>query len=102
MHNQAAWSPNGNEILVGRRSECVDIYDLRAGSTQARSRIRFPAISGAVTALLPLADNKVLAASCDNLRILDRSAEPTFQIIPGHVGGPISTLREFDEVLVTV
>lgn len=86
--------------MVGRRNEAIDIYDLR-GSSSARSRIIFPATSGPVTALLPLPDSSLMVGSCDNLRFLERptTGSPTFKVVPGHVGGPISALGKFEEEL---
>ncbi|GAA94981.1 uncharacterized protein L969DRAFT_53124 [Mixia osmundae IAM 14324] len=98
---QASWTADGQTVIVGRRNETVDLYDLRA--RQVRT-LRLPAGSGAISSVRSLANSRqIICASQDNIRqwFLDRDdGEPSsrpaskmpFRIISGHHGATISDI----------
>ena len=99
----ACWSPDGNWIYAGRRNGTVEEYSIhRARSGWAPERtLKFPAGSGAVSALRPMPNGRhLICASHDILRLYDlrdtnavRHSSVPFLIVPGPPrAGVISTL----------
>lgn len=89
----ACWSPDGDMIYVGRRNGTVDefsIHKARAGWEPERS-LKFPAGSGAVSAVRPMVNGRhLVCASHDILRLYDLKDQSAFKhskvpfvIIPG-------------------
>ncbi|GAM85624.1 hypothetical protein ANO11243_036310 [Dothideomycetidae sp. 11243] len=100
----ACWSPDGNTFYAGRRNGTVDEYSLHRGSGMAEPvrTLRFPAGSGAVSAVRAMPNGRgLICASFDILRLYDLRAEhiPSkhstvpFLIVPGHRTGVISALH---------
>lgn len=113
----ACWSPDGNFIYAGRRNGAVDEYSLHRGLREPIRTLRFPSVSGPVTAVRAMPNGRHLvwyacssfcnlsgqmltltSASYDILRLYDlkeqsttRSAVP-YLIVPGHRTGVISQL----------
>lgn len=58
MH--ACWSPDGNFIYAGRRNGTVDEYSLHKGLHEPRRSLRFPAGSGAVSAVRAMPNGRHL------------------------------------------
>ncbi|KAL2689221.1 hypothetical protein Neosp_003273 [[Neocosmospora] mangrovei] len=97
------WSPNGNIIYAGRRNGTVEEYDIhkaRRGWEPERS-LKFPAGSGAVSAVRPMLNGRhLVCASHDILRLYDlresrafKHSTVPFLIIPGPPrAGVISSL----------
>ncbi|KAF2155110.1 WD40 repeat-like protein [Myriangium duriaei CBS 260.36] len=100
----ACWSPDGNTFYAGRRNGTVDEYSLHRGGGMAEPvrTLRFPAGSGAVSAVRAMANGRgLVCASYDILRLYDLKAEQVagkhstvpFLIVPGHRTGVISALH---------
>ncbi|KAL6939907.1 hypothetical protein ACO0RG_003756 [Hanseniaspora osmophila] len=96
--HSATWSADGSKVYVGRRNACVEEFDLKMGGTIPSQTLRFPNISGPVSCVQSLPNNRhILCASNDNIRLYDlnwqseKSKNP-FLIIPGHHGGMISNI----------
>ncbi|KAL0937834.1 transcription factor spt8 [Colletotrichum truncatum] len=99
----ACWSPDGNWIYAGRRNGTVEEYSIhkaRSGWAPERS-LRFPAGSGAVSAVRAMPNGRhLVCASHDILRLYDlrdtrafKHSTVPFLIIPGPPrAGVISTL----------
>lgn len=93
----ACWSVDGTYVYAGRRNNTVEEYDVRYSSSPSRV-LRFPASSGAVTAVAAMPNGQaLLCASNDNLRLFDLKADTShkktpFFIIAGHHGAIISRL----------
>lgn len=92
----ACWSPDGNLIHVGRRNGTVEefsIHHARGGypGWQPERSLRFPAGSGAVSAVRPMPNGRhLVCASHDILRLYDLKEQAAFRhgavpflIIPG-------------------
>lgn len=92
----ACWSPDGNMIHVGRRNGTVEEFSLhhaRGGypGWQPERSLRFPAGSGAVSAVRPMPNGRhLVCASHDILRLYDLKEQAAFKhgavpflIIPG-------------------
>lgn len=89
----ACWSPDGNWIYAGRRNGTVEEYSIhRAASAWQPERVlKFPAGSGAVSAVRPMANGRhLVCASHDILRLYDlrdnsavKHSKVPFIIIPG-------------------
>lgn len=92
----ACWSPDGNLIHVGRRNGTVEefsIHHARGGypGWQPERSLRFPAGSGAVSAVRPMPNGRhLVCASHDILRLYDLKEQAAFKhgavpflIIPG-------------------
>lgn len=58
----ACWSPNGNMIYAGRRNGTVEEYDVRRARRvwEPERTLRFPAGSGAVSAIKPMVNGRHL------------------------------------------
>ena len=70
----ACWSPSGNTIYAGRRNGVVEEFDIhKASRSWAPTRsLRFPAVSGAVSAIRPMPNGRhLMCASHDILRLYD-------------------------------
>lgn len=70
----ACWSPSGNTIYAGRRNGVVEEFEVhKATRNWAPSRsLRFPAVSGAVSAIRPMPNGRhLMCASHDILRLYD-------------------------------
>lgn len=99
----ATWSPDGNNIYVGKRNGTVEEFDIhgaRAGWQPSRI-FKFPAGSGAVSCVRAMPNGRhLVCASHDILRLYDlhsentaKNAPPPFLIVPGPPrAGVISTL----------
>lgn len=90
----ACFSYDGNKAFVGRRNACIEEYDLRRCDSPLRI-LKFPAISGAVSSLTPMPNNRsLLCASYDNIRMydLETTRKTPFFIIPGHHGALVSRM----------
>jgi len=90
----AVFSVDGNSIYAGRRNSCVELYDVRSLSQPQRT-LKFPAISGSVTCVTPMPDNRRLLCACyDNIRLFDLEStrKTPFTIVPGHHGTAISRM----------
>lgn len=92
----ACWSPDGNLIHVGRRNGTVEefsIHHARGGypGWQPERSLRFPAGSGAVSAVRPMPNGRhLVCASHDILRLYDLKEHAAFKhgavpflIVPG-------------------
>ncbi|KAH6854750.1 SPT8-like protein [Chaetomium sp. MPI-CAGE-AT-0009] len=89
----ACWSPDGNWIYAGRRNGTVEEYSVHnATSTWLPERtLKFPAGSGAVSCVRPMANGRhLVCASHDILRLYDlrdnsafKHSKVPFIIIPG-------------------
>ncbi|KAK3298722.1 SPT8-like protein [Chaetomium fimeti] len=89
----ACWSPDGNWIYAGRRNGTVEEYSVHnATSTWMPERtLKFPAGSGAVSCVRPMANGRhLVCASHDILRLYDlrdnsafKHSKVPFIIIPG-------------------
>ncbi|KAH6628149.1 SPT8-like protein [Chaetomium tenue] len=89
----ACWSPDGNWIYAGRRNGTVEEYSIHnATSTWLPERsLKFPAGSGAVSCVRPMANGRhLVCASHDILRLYDlrdtsafKHSKVPFIIIPG-------------------
>ncbi|RCI17382.1 hypothetical protein L249_1692 [Ophiocordyceps polyrhachis-furcata BCC 54312] len=91
----ACWSPDGNMIYVGRRNCMVEEFDVRKAKRawEPERTLRFPAGSGAVSALKPMVNGRhLVCASHDILRLYDlkdqqqrgfKHSTVPFLIIPG-------------------
>ncbi|SGY21232.1 BQ5605_C016g08212 [Microbotryum silenes-dioicae] len=97
----ATWSPDGNQIYVGRHDPLVDIYDLRQCSPRSPTlqTLRLPLASGPVTAIKALGTSgrKLITASFDNVRMWDLGEEGgegkvKSRLVLGHYGGVVSNL----------
>lgn len=95
----ACWSMDGDRIYAGRRNACVEEFDLKMPSRPSNT-LRLPAISGPVTCVRAMPNNKqILCASRDNIRLYNTGDNPNskgtavpFLIVPGHHGGVISNM----------
>ncbi|KAH7308713.1 WD40-repeat-containing domain protein [Stachybotrys elegans] len=99
----ACWSPDGNKIYAGRRNGTVEEFDVRKaqrGWTPERV-LKFPAGSGAVSAVKPMVNGRhLVCASHDIIRLYDlqdtrafKHSTVPFLIIPGPPrAGVISSL----------
>lgn len=70
----ACWSPSGNTIYAGRRNGVIEEFDVhKASRNWAPTRsLRFPAVSGAVSAIRPMPNGRhLMCASHDILRLYD-------------------------------
>ncbi|KAL6900095.1 WD40-repeat-containing domain protein [Trichoderma evansii] len=99
----ACWSPDGNKIYAGRRNGTVEEFDIARAKRgwQPERVLRFPAGSGAVSAIKPMANGRhLVCASHDILRLYDlretrafKHSTVPFLIIPGPPrAGVISSL----------
>ncbi|RDA85050.1 hypothetical protein CP532_4580 [Ophiocordyceps camponoti-leonardi (nom. inval.)] len=101
----ACWSPDGNMIYAGRRNCMVEEFDVRKAKRvwEPERTLRFPAGSGAVSALKPMVNGRhLVCASHDILRLYDlqdqqqrgfKHSTVPFLIIPGPPrAGVISSL----------
>ncbi len=89
----ACWSPDGNWIYAGRRNGTVEEYAVHRASSawQPERVLKFPAGSGAVTAVRPMPNGRhLVCASHDILRLYDlrdnsavKHSKVPFIIIPG-------------------
>ncbi|KAM4060986.1 transcription factor spt8 [Hirsutella rhossiliensis] len=89
----ACWSPNGNMIYAGRRNGTVEEYDVRRAKRvwEPERTLRFPAGSGAVSAIKPMVNGRhLVCASHDIMRLYDlrdtrmmKHSSVPFLIIPG-------------------
>ncbi|CAM1501533.1 Fc.00g035170.m01.CDS01 [Cosmosporella sp. VM-42] len=97
------WSPNGNLIYAGRRNGTVEEYDIRKAKRgwEPERVLKFPAGSGAVSAVRPMLNGRhLVCASYDILRLYDlrdtrafKHSTVPFLIIPGPPrAGVISSL----------
>lgn len=95
----ACWCMDGDRIYAGRRNACVEEFDLKMPSRPSNT-LRLPAISGPVTCVRAMPNNKqILCASRDNIRLYNTGNNPhskgtavPFLIVPGHHGGAISNM----------
>ncbi|KAK0632934.1 SPT8-like protein [Immersiella caudata] len=89
----ACWSPDGNWIYAGRRNGTVEefsIHNARSG-WQPERVLKFPAGSGAVSCVRPMANGRhLICASHDILRLYDlrdnaafKHSKVPFIIVPG-------------------
>lgn len=70
----ACWSPSGNTIYAGRRNGVVEEFEVhKATRNWAPTRsLRFPAVSGAISAIRPMPNGRhLMCASHDILRLYD-------------------------------
>ncbi|OTA04495.1 hypothetical protein A9Z42_0050730 [Trichoderma parareesei] len=99
----ACWSPDGNKIYAGRRNGTVEEFDIAKAKRgwQPERVLRFPAGSGAVSAIKPMVNGRhLVCASHDILRLYDlresrafKHSTVPFLIIPGPPrAGVISSL----------
>ncbi|KAK1252261.1 hypothetical protein MKX08_003448 [Trichoderma sp. CBMAI-0020] len=99
----ACWSPDGNKIYAGRRNGTVEEFDIGKAKRgwQPERVLRFPAGSGAVSAIKPMVNGRhLVCASHDILRLYDlretrafKHSTVPFLIIPGPPrAGVISSL----------
>ncbi|KAL7787009.1 WD40-repeat-containing domain protein [Trichoderma ceciliae] len=99
----ACWSPDGNKIYAGRRNGTVEEFDISKAKRgwQPERVLRFPAGSGAVSAIKPMVNGRhLVCASHDILRLYDlrdsrafKHSTVPFLIIPGPPrAGVISSL----------
>ncbi|KAJ9645733.1 Transcription factor spt8 [Coniosporium tulheliwenetii] len=56
----ACWSPDGNFIYAGRRNGAVDEYSLHRGLREPTRTLRFPSVSGPVTAVRAMPNGRHL------------------------------------------
>ncbi|CCK72656.1 SAGA complex subunit SPT8 KNAG_0L00330 [Huiozyma naganishii CBS 8797] len=91
----ACWGASGDSIFAGRRNACVEEYDLKM-PLQVKSTLKLPSISGPVSCVKALPNEKhLLIASRDNIRLYDTTTPANgnpFLIVPGHHGGVISNI----------
>lgn len=95
----ACWCMDGDRVFAGRRNAIVEEFELRMPS-QPSNTLKLPAISGPVTCVRAMPNNKqVLCASRDNIRLYNTGNSPNskgtavpFLIVPGHHGGAISNM----------
>lgn len=70
----ACWSPSGNTIYAGRRNGVIEEFEVHKATrnwSPTRS-LRFPAVSGAVSAIRPMPNGRhLMCASHDILRLYD-------------------------------
>ncbi|KAJ4290056.1 Transcription factor spt8 [Collariella sp. IMI 366227] len=79
----ACWSPDGNWLYAGRRNGTVEEYSIHKATSgwQPERTLKFPAGSGAVSCVRPMANGRhLVCASHDILRLYD--------LREGMVGGP--------------
>ncbi|ANB13100.1 SAGA complex subunit SPT8 [Sugiyamaella lignohabitans] len=94
----ACWSTDGNFIFAGRRNSTVDEFDIRASLVSPSRTFKFPSVSGAVSSVCALPNNRhLLCGSHDNVRLYDLNMSQAkrkmpFFIIPGHHGAVISSM----------
>ncbi|KAM7219349.1 SPT8-like protein [Rhypophila decipiens] len=99
----ACWSPSGNHIYAGRRNGTVEEFSIHRASSswQPERTFKFPAGSGAVSCVRPMANGRhLVCASHDILRLYDLKDQSAFKhspvpfiIIPGPPrAGVISSL----------
>ncbi|KAJ4253287.1 Transcription factor spt8 [Fusarium torreyae] len=99
----ACWSPNGNAIYAGRRNGTVEEFDIHKAKRnwEPQRTLKFPAGSGAVSAVRPMINGRhLVCASHDILRLYDlrdsgavKHSTVPFLIIPGPPrAGVISSL----------
>ncbi|OAA55099.1 transcription factor [Cordyceps fumosorosea ARSEF 2679] len=99
----ACWSPDGNMIYAGRRNGTVEEYDVRKARRgwEPERVLKFPAGSGAVSAVKPMVNGRhLICASHDIMRLYDlqdrrafKHSTVPFLIIPGPPrAGVISSL----------
>ncbi|KHN94397.1 transcription factor SPT8 [Metarhizium album ARSEF 1941] len=99
----ACWSPDGNMIYAGRRNGTVEEFDVRRARScwEPERALKFPAGSGAVSAVRPMPNGRhLVCASHDILRLYDlhdtrafKHSTVPFLIIPGPPrAGVISSL----------
>uniref|UniRef100_A0A8H7KB40 Transcription factor spt8 beta-propeller domain-containing protein n=1 Tax=Bionectria ochroleuca TaxID=29856 RepID=A0A8H7KB40_BIOOC len=99
----ACWSPNGNMIYAGRRNGTVEEFDVRKAKRgwEPERVLKFPAGSGAVSAVKPMVNGRhLVCASHDIMRLYDlrdtrafKHSTVPFLIIPGPPrAGVISSL----------
>ncbi|TFA99056.1 Transcription factor spt8 [Trichoderma ghanense] len=99
----ACWSPDGNKIYAGRRNGTVEEFDIAKAKRgwEPERVLRFPAGSGAVSAIKPMVNGRhLVCASYDILRLYDlresrafKHSTVPFLIIPGPPrAGVISSL----------
>ncbi|KXX78564.1 Transcription factor spt8 [Madurella mycetomatis] len=89
----ACWSPDGNWIYAGRRNGTVEEYSIHKATSawQPERSLKFPAGSGAVSCVRPMANGRhLVCASHDILRLYDlretaafKHSKVPFIIIPG-------------------
>ncbi|POR35983.1 Transcription factor spt8 [Tolypocladium paradoxum] len=89
----ACWSPDGNRIFAGRRNGTVEEFDVRRAKRgwEPERVLKFPAGSGAVSALKPMVNGRhLVCASHDIMRLYDlrdtrsyKHSTVPFLIIPG-------------------
>ncbi|KAL6941897.1 hypothetical protein ACO0QE_003058 [Hanseniaspora vineae] len=96
--HSATWGTDGSKVYVGRRNACVEEFDLRKGGATPSETLRLPNISGPVSCVQSLPNNRhILCASNDNIRLFDlnwqsEKSKSPFLIVPGHHGGMISNI----------
>ncbi|KAF2791761.1 transcription factor SPT8 [Melanomma pulvis-pyrius CBS 109.77] len=94
----ACWSPDGNYIYAGRRNGTVEEYSLHKGLREPQRTLKFPGVSGPVSAVRAMPNAKhLVCASYDILRLYDlredeKHAAVPYLIVPGHRTGVISQL----------
>ncbi|KAH7185231.1 WD40-repeat-containing domain protein [Fusarium flagelliforme] len=99
----ACWSPSGNAIYAGRRNGTVEEFDIHKAKRnwEPQRTLKFPAGSGAVSAVRPMVNGRhLVCASHDILRLYDlrdtrafKHSTVPFLIIPGPPrAGVISSL----------
>ncbi|KAL2136467.1 hypothetical protein VTI74DRAFT_3486 [Chaetomium olivicolor] len=89
----ACWSPDGNWIYAGRRNGTVEEYSIHKATSgwQPERTLKFPAGSGPVSCVRPMANGRhLVCASHDILRLYDlrenaafKHSKVPFIIIPG-------------------
>ncbi|CAA18434.1 SAGA complex subunit Spt8 [Schizosaccharomyces pombe] len=90
----ACWSPDGNNIYIGRRNGIVEEYNIHSGKEPVRS-LKMPLDSGPVSNVYSMPNGRHLViSSFDNIRLYDLQSKAGigFLIIPGHHGGLVSSL----------
>ncbi|KFY40136.1 hypothetical protein V495_05592 [Pseudogymnoascus sp. VKM F-4514 (FW-929)] len=98
----ACWSPDGNYIYAGRRNGTVEEFSLHKGLKGPERTFKFPAGSGAVSAVRTMPNGRhLICASHDILRLYDlkqteavKHSTVPFLIVPGPPrAGVISALH---------
>ncbi|KFY29568.1 hypothetical protein V494_08669 [Pseudogymnoascus sp. VKM F-4513 (FW-928)] len=98
----ACWSPDGNYIYAGRRNGTVEEFSLHKGLKAPERTFKFPAGSGAVSAVRAMPNGRhLICASHDILRLYDlkqteavKHSTVPFLIVPGPPrAGVISALH---------
>ncbi|ELR07069.1 transcription factor, putative member of histone acetyltransferase SAGA complex [Pseudogymnoascus destructans] len=98
----ACWSPDGNYIYAGRRNGTVEEFSLHKGLKGPERTFKFPAGSGAVSAVRAMPNGRhLICASHDILRLYDlkqteavKHSTVPFLIVPGPPrAGVISALH---------